>query len=302
MDSSSEEMPEGENGNRNSLLKIFFLWLKSVLGLRSTSLKESLEEAIEEQEAAGGAIDHEEKVMLRNVITFSELAVEDVMVPKADIISVAYDISLDELKKTLSDKAHTRLPVYRGTLDDIAGFIHLKDLMPIISFDKAFEMEKMLRQILFVPPSMKVSTLLIKMQMSRVHIAIVVDEHGGVTGLVTLEDLVEEIVGEIEDEHDTEDGVFFKQLSDNMFEVSARIGIDTLEEKLGMKLKYDYQENEFDTLGGMIFSMLGRVPAIGEIATHNLGLEFEVTDADLRKIKRVIIRKNVEKKKISKAS
>lgn len=277
--------------NHQPLLKSFFYWLRNALGLRSDSLKQSVEEVIEEQEAAGGNINPEEKNMLRNVLGFSELTVEDIMVPRADIIALSHNVKIDEIKKLAIENAHTRLPVYRNSLDDIIGFVHIKDMTVSILSNSQFEMEKILRQILFVPPSMRVSTLLVKMQLSRVHIALVVDEYGGTTGLVTLEDLVEEIVGEIEDEHDTEEEILFKPLSGSMFEASGRLDISSLEKKIGMVITSDEEKAEFDTIGGLVLAILGRVPAIGEVAIHRSGVEFEVADADLRKVKRVIIRK-----------
>lgn len=268
--------------------------LKLIFGLRRYSLKESIEEVIEEHHEAGEKIDPEEKSMLRNVLSFSELNVEDVMTPRADIVYVNHDISLEELKKIIIEKELTRLPVCRKTLDNLAGFIHVKDVFLILCQSKPFNIDTITRQVLFVPPSMKVTSLLVKMQHSHIHMAIVIDEHGGTTGLVTMEDLVEEIVGEIKDEHDDMEESFITKLNNHLFEASARIKIKELEEKLEVNLIKEGEEEDFDTLGGLIFNITGRIPVIGEVITHRkTGLEFEITDADQRRIKRALIRKKL---------
>lgn len=267
-----------------------------LLGLKAFgTLQETVAEAIEEHESAGGQrIPDEEKQLIRKVLAFNELEVSDVMTPRADIVAVEYGITVQDLKEVIIRDVHTRLPVYRNTLDDIVGFIHAKDMLTVLASGQEFNMKAAVRQALFVPPSMMVSTLLMKMQMSRVHIALVVDEFGGTSGLVTLEDLMEEIVGDIEDEHDVDESVLFHKLGTNLFEANARIAIGELEEKLGVRLKSDSDAEEYDTLGGLIFYMLGRVPTRGELAVHPNGVEFEVTDADLRRIKRVIIRRKMK--------
>ena len=277
------------NGHRT---KSKFSKLLSLLGVKNAAtLKESVEEVIEEHEGENPE-EQEEKILLRNVLSFNELDVEDIMIPRADIVSVDYDITLKELKTLLADNVHTRFPVCNGKLDDIAGFIHLKDLLPIIGGDKSFKIDTIMRQALFVPPSMRVSALLMKMQISHVHMAIVVDEFGGTCGLVTLEDVVEEIVGEIADEHDVVGDIMFHKIRNDLYEASARVSIEELEQKLETTFAEEEHAEDFDTLGGLIFFLLGRIPTKGEIVTHTNGYEFEITDADIRKIKRVLIRKS----------
>jgi len=291
MGASGDASGNGDLSEPSSGSKSFFRKVKSVLGIKnSSSLKESLEEVIEEHDSSGEYIDPEEKEMLQKVLAFSELTVEDVMIPRADIIAVEYETPFDELKKFMVEKAHTRVPVYRKNMDDIAGFIHIKDIVKVLCNNEEFNMESMMRQTLFVPPSMKISTLLMKMQLAHVHMAIVIDEYGGTTGLVTMEDLVEEIVGEIEDEHDIVDVVVFNKIGSNSYEASARMPIDDLQERLGVDLVEEGEGEDFDTLGGLIFFILGRIPAKGEVALHPKGLEFEILDADPRHIKRVLIR------------
>ncbi len=276
----------------------FWVKIKSLLGLgRQPSLKESLEEVIEEHNAVGDIIDPDEKEMLQNVLAFSEMTVQDIMVPRADIIYVDNDISFEGLKKFMEKKAHTRMPVCRKTLDDIAGFIHIKDLVRILCNGSEFDINKILRQALFVPPSMKINDLLVKMQLSRVHIALVIDEYGGTSGMATMEDLMEEIVGEIEDEHDiTNNEKMLKKIGRNLYDVNARISIEELEKEFGSIFRNDNESEEFDTLGGLIFIILGRIPAKGEIATFVSKnqkdiFEFEVVDADARRVKKVLLRK-----------
>lgn len=286
--------PPGEILNGNQKKKSFFSRIRSFFTKPAPSLKESLEEVIEEHNANGGeAIDKEEKALLHNVLSFRNVEVEDIMVPRADIVSVNHDITLKDLQKVIVTNAHTRLPVCRKSLDDIIGFIHLKDLVSVLSDGQPFDIKKIIRQILFVPPSMKGSNLLMKMQVSHVHMAIVVDEYGGTSGLATLEDLVEEIVGEIEDEHDVVNNDAFKKIDKNTYEVSARMDIEELEQKLKTDLTSSFDEDDdFDTVGGLIFFILGRVPVVGEIAKHEKsGVEFEIKEADTRHIKRVIVRK-----------
>ncbi len=280
-----------QHANGHSNLKKIYSKILTMLGFRKATLKESLEEVLEEHEESEDQLNEEEKDMLRKVLAFREIAVENVMIPRSDIAAVPHDIDLDGLKKIIAEQAHTRMPVYKNTLDDIVGFLHIKDVLSLLSEGKAFDMPSILRHTLFVPPSMKINALLVKMQFSHVHIAIVVDEYGGTSGLVTMEDLVEEIVGEIEDEHDVEEEDMFIRLSQHMYEASGRISISDLEEKIDMRLKEDNTE-DFDTLGGLIFFILGRIPSRGEVASHPSGVEFEVIDADARRIKRVLIRKH----------
>ncbi len=271
-----------------------FSWLSKPFAFlfkkEKSSLKESVEEALEEHDSLSGENNkQEEKFILRNVLSFAELTVEDVMIPRSDILAVPHDIDFEALKEVMSDKAHTRMPVFNGSLDDIAGFIHVRDLVPILCNGQRFSMEKVLRNCLFVPPSMKLSSILVRMQMLRVHMAIVVDEYGGTAGLITLEDVIEEIIGEIEDEHDTDEAAQCIQLTQSLYELSARMPVDEAESKFEVTLKGE--DDEFDTIGGLVFSLLGHVPTVGEVARHSASkLEFEVIEADPRRIKRVLVR------------
>lgn len=278
---------------RTSLLQAMRAWLKHALGQRQDpSLKEALEEVIEEhEEQASETLAPEEKLMLHNVLSFSDIKVSDIMIPRTDISAVTNDITLSELKNHVQENRHTRIPVYEDTLDHMLGFIHVKDLLSMFSGDLGFELKALLRELLFVPRSMRIIDLLVKMRKSGHHMAIVVDEHGGTDGLVTMEDLFEEIVGDIQDEHDddedNEDRI--TRISDKVVEVNARIHIDKLEKELGLNLVTEEKSNEFDTLAGLIFFQLGRIPIKGEIIPHVSGVRFEITQAGPRSIHRVRI-------------
>ena len=233
----------------------------------------------------------EEKNMLNNVIGFGESRVEDCMVPRADIVGLELDTDVNDVLKIFSDSNHSRIPVYRETLDNPIGMLHMKDLISVFS-DKNFDdidIEKFLREILFVPPSMKSRDLLVRMQTSRIHMALVIDEYGGTDGLVTIEDLIEEIIGEIEDELFEEDLDRIK-IHDNYIDTSARTSIEEINDIVGKSLFTDDIDEEINTIGGLVFVLAGRVPQRGELINHPLGFEIEITDADSRRIKKVRLR------------
>ena len=220
------------------------------------------------------------------------MTVEDVAIPKADIISVASNISKDELVQVFRDSGLTRLPVYTGTLDTPIGFIHLKDLALKHGFNGAggrFMLKRMVRPLLFVPPSMPIGVLLQKMQSERRHMALVIDEYGGVDGLITIEDLIEQVVGEIVDEHDLDDDGYWVQEASGDYIAQAKTPLDEFETEIGMSLTEadEVDEEEIDTLGGLVFMLLGRVPVRGEVVEHPTGVMIEVIDADPRRIKRL---------------
>ncbi len=233
----------------------------------------------------------EEKNMLNNVIGFGESRVEDCMVPRADIVGLELDTDVKDVLKIFSESNHSRIPVYKETLDNPIGMLHMKDLISVFS-DKNFDdidIEKFLREILFVPPSMKSRDLLVRMQTSRIHMALVIDEYGGTDGLVTIEDLIEEIIGEIEDELFEEDLDRIK-IYDNYIDSSARASIEEINDIVGKSLFTDDIDEEINTIGGLVFVLAGRVPQRGELINHPLGFEIEITDADSRRIKKVRLR------------
>jgi len=220
------------------------------------------------------------------------LRVDDVAVPKVEIVAVPLDIGKDELVAVFREHGFSRLPVYKGTLDHPQGLVLLKDLALQHGFGTAgrWSLKRLLRPVLYAPPSMPIGVLLQKMQRERVHMALVIDEYGGVDGLVTIEDLIETVIGEIEDEHDEEEGALWKEEKPGVFLCMANAPLEEIETAIGLRLRTDEDDEEIDTLGGIVFLRTGRVPTRGEIVPHESGAEFEVVDADPRRIKRVRIR------------
>lgn len=284
---------------------------------RDATLRQSLEGVIASHDAQNPAdmMRAEAKSMMLNLIKFADLRVDDVMVPRADIVAIESSATIKELLERFIDANHSRMPVYRETLDDLSGMIHIKDLvrwlaqkgaktrrrkgakdtvlagLSLSATDLAIEVNALgiVREVLFVPPSMPAADLLIKMQSTHIHIAIVVDEYGGTDGLVSIEDLVEQIVGDISDEHDSDEELVVGN-GDGTFTANARADLEELEKLLGVDFLPEERDEETDTLGGLIFSMFGRVPVRGELLRHNSGVEFEILEADPRRVKRVKIR------------
>ena len=222
-----------------------------------------------------------------------QMEVEDVAIPRAEIVSVACETDLDGLTQIFRESGLTRLPVYNGTLDEPVGLVHLKDIALQFGFNNSaadFDLNTILRPLLFVPPSMPIGVLLTKMQAERTHMALVIDEYGGVDGLLTIEDLIEQVIGEIEDEHDIEEAQPWISEGDGAFLALARAPLDEFEGEIGIDLVDDDEEEEVDTLGGLVFLLSGRVPTRGEVVPHPSGIEFEVIDADPRRIKRLRVR------------
>jgi CBS domain containing-hemolysin-like protein len=286
---------------------------------RDIGLRESLAGAIESHEAQnpGETVGQEAKSMMLNIIEFSSLRVDDVMVPRVDIVAIDETDTMQDLLEKFIDANHSRVPVYRETLDGVTGMIHVKDFLRWMASRgtkkrRSTKAEKadqppaglsiaastlatsvkqagLNREVLFVPPSMPATDLLVRMQASHTHLAIVIDEYGGTEGLVSIEDLVEVIVGDISDEHDTDEDLEVKPLEDKIYSADGRIDLAALEALLGIDLLPEDEEEEADTLAGLIFKIAGRVPTRGEIIRHDSGLEFEILDSDPRRVKRVRI-------------
>ena len=266
-------------------------WIKRLVGSKngSNALRDTIEELIDQEDKAatpGG----EERILLRNILKLRDLSARDVMVPRADIVAVDIATPLRELVQLMSEKAHSRLPVFRETLDDATGMVHIKDLLACWDKQEPFKIADIVRRVLFVAPTMSIVELLLQMRVSRVHMALVVDEYGGIDGLVTIEDLVEEIVGEIEDEHDDDTPPTLLTKPDGTFEANARLSIDDFEAAVGPLLTPEQREEEIDTLGGLVVYLADRVPSRGEVIRHESGMELEVIDADPRRVKRVRVR------------
>jgi CBS domain containing-hemolysin-like protein len=265
-------------------------------------LRELIEDAL--ARSRSDTLSAQERSMLRRILHLGTLTVEDVMVPRADIIAVDDTVSVGELMGVFRQAEHSRVPVYHETLDDPRGMVHIRDLMSWITAEanredrlnlgkvdlgRSIASINILREILYVPGSMSVLDLLLKMQTTRLHLALVVDEYGGTDGLVSIEDLVEEVVGDIADEHDVEDEPLIKSDPRLGLVADARTPISDIEAHLGLELASEEQEEEVDTLGGLVYAIAGRIPARGELVRHPSGIEFEVLDADPRRIKKLRI-------------
>lgn len=220
------------------------------------------------------------------------LRVDDVAIPKAEIVAVPLDIGKDDLVEVFREHGFSRVPVYKGTLDHPQGLVLLKDLALQHGFGASgrFSLKRLLRPILYAPPSMPTGVLLQKMQKERVHMALVIDEYGGVDGLVTIEDLIETVIGEIEDEHDEDEGALWKEEKPGVILAQSTAPLEELEAALGIRLRTGEEDEEIDTLGGLVFLRTGRVPARGEVVDHESGAEIEIVDADPRRIKKLRVR------------
>lgn len=231
------------------------------------------------------------------LLNLRRMRVEDVMVPKADIHAVPVTIEKDELVQVFRKNGLTRMPVFDGTLDTPIGFVNLKDFALRYGFNgdaSNYDLRVLVRNLIYVPPSMPLGILLQKMQTERTHMALVIDEYGGTDGLLTIEDLIEQVVGAIEDEHDVEEAKSWVQEAPDMYLAQAKTSLEEFEAEIGMNLTEhdEIDEEEVDTLGGLVFMLSGRVPARGEVIPHPDGPEFEILDADPRRIKRLRVRMN----------
>ncbi len=286
--------PEAAGGDEQTGSWRVFEWLRPSRRPRQpeASPRETLEELIEKREEAQIPISADEKALLGNILKLVGLSAADIMVPRADIVAVEINTLLPELLQLIRREAHSRFPVYRGTLDEVVGMVHIKDVLRFWGDEPRFKLADIVRKVLFAAPSMRVRDLLLEMRATRIHMALVVDEYGGIDGLVTIEDLVEEIVGDIEDEHDVAEGPRLVAQPDGSIVADARATIEEFEKKLGPILTAEEREGEFDTVGGMVVALAGRVPSRGEVIGHPAGVEFEVLDADPRRVKRLCIRRN----------
>lgn len=285
----------------------------SAFGLRQNgSARAEIEDAIAADEAAGATISADERAMLRAILELGDMRVEDVMIPRADIDAIDLEDSLAEVIAIFRETGHSRMPVYRETLDEPVGMIHIRDLMAWLSdqalsrpgenapgtakFDfgtvdltQTLEDSKLVRPVLFVPPSMPARVLLKRMQSGRTQMALVIDEYGGTDGLASLEDLVELIVGDIEDEHDLDEEPTVQRVADGVFIADARAELEDAAEVIGPNFKVGDKAEEIETIGGLVFAVTGRIPPKGEVVRALEGFDFEVLDADPRRIKRVRI-------------
>ncbi|WP_375201890.1 hemolysin family protein [Hyphococcus sp.] len=286
-------MTTEESGDENGFGDSILARLRSMIGKPGRA--DDIAAAIENGDnTVTRVFDQARREMIERVIAFDEKKVFDVMAPRADISAVDIDTPLQELIRLFSEAGHSRMPVYRNDLDDPVGMVHIKDVIGLIADDakplpaSGPILKTLRRDVLYVPPSMHVTDLLLRMQASRIHMALVIDEYGGTDGLVTIEDLVEEIVGEINDEHDDEDELVITALPSGGWEVDARVELADFEEETGLHL--DTEDDEIDTVGGFAVSLAGRVPQRGEVLSAPNGFDFEVTEGDARKVRKLRIR------------
>jgi CBS domain containing-hemolysin-like protein len=317
MSSTTEKAEQTASAKTETLSgsESWFGRLRSALGFKSTvSIRDNIEDALEAR-GPGAEFTPQERVMLRNILSIRSVRVADVMIPRADVIAVPADITLSDLLRAFRTQGHSRLPAYGETLDDPKGMVHIRDFLDLISnkaetgiprsrrkkdgasidlglvdMSASLISAKLLRPVLYVPPSMPAMDLLVRMQATRTHMALVVDEYGGTDGLVSIEDLVEMIVGDIEDEHDDEGRPLIEAEEGNAsFVADAKAGLDEVGKALGVDFSTEPGSAEVDTIGGLIVTLAQRVPSRGELIRSSLNLEFEILDADPRRIKRVRI-------------
>ena len=271
--------------------------LRALLRRQEPSLRESIaelvEEAAETPPAPGEtvAIDRQERALIENVLRLRGKTAYDVMIPRADIVAMRLDTSLADAIAQIRAEGHSRLPVYREELDDIVGMVHIKDVFGYTGAPEAFRLEALLRRPLMVGPQIPVLDLLAQMRQARVHLSLVVDEYGGIDGLVTIEDLVETITGDISDEHDEPPGRMVYERGEGVLDIDARLPIAAFEERLGPVLTEEERGADIDTVGGLVVTLAGHVPARGEVVTHPSGLLFRVLEADGRRVRRVRVRR-----------
>ena len=287
----------GADEQRNGLL-----WrLQGLLRKKEAeSVRDQVEELIErpddsspesEGQVTANGLDAHERVLLRNVLKLRGKTAYDVMVPRADIVAMPENLTLDEAIKVIQREGHSRYPLYRESLDDIAGMVHIKDVFAAVGREGSFDLKSVLRRPLFVVPSIPVLDLLLQMRQARIHMALVVDEYGGIDGLITIEDLVETITGDISDEHDEVQAQQITERPDGALELDARTPIEAFEQRLGQVLTDEERAADIDTVGGLVFTLAGRVPTRGELVSHPSGLEFRILESDPRRIRRLRVRR-----------
>lgn len=258
------------------------------------SVRDRMEELIDRGDSAPEAMPElsaHERVLLGNVLQLRGTTAADVMIPRADIVALRENLTLEDTIAAVQREGHSRYPVYAGQLDDIQGMVHIRDVFAAIGRNGPFSLKAILRKPLLVVPSVPALDLLLRMREARVHMALVVDEYGGIDGLITIEDLVETIVGDIADEHDEVQGPQLIERPDGSLEMDARLPVEEFEARMGLVLTEEERAADIDTVGGLIFTLAGRVPVRGELVSHPSGLEFLVVDADARKIRRLRVRR-----------
>jgi magnesium and cobalt transporter len=261
------------------------------------SVRDSIAELVQEAASATQGpgelpeLDRQERALIANVLRLRGTTADDVMVPRADIVAMTADVTLEQALAQIRREGHSRLPVFREQLDDIVGMVHIKDVFAYVGRPAAFDINAILRHPLMVAPQIPVLDLLLQMRQARIHLALVVDEYGGIDGLVTIEDLVETITGDIADEHDEVQGPLVVERPDGALDIDALLSVEEFEARYGAILTEDEREADIDTMGGLVFTLAGRVPARGEVIGHESGAEFRILEADPRRIRRIRFRR-----------
>ena len=305
---SSSDTPNATGADKPGL----FDRLRALFGMHEPSVREDIEDALEDS-ATSDDFTPQERLILKNVLSLHELRVADVMVPRADIVSVSADATLGEVLSIFRTAGHSRIPVYGDTLDDPRGMVHIRDFVDFLAkvadpagapesaklsglngvdLTTPLSLARILRPVLFAPPSMPALDLLVKMQATRTHIALVIDEYGGTDGLVSIEDIVETIVGDIEDEHDLDETPQIEAAADGSFVIDARASLDAVAQAVNAPMDTLVDLEEVDTIAGLVSALAGHVPARGEIIQLGVDLECEVLDADPRRVKKIRIRRS----------
>ena len=294
--SHSPKPPANGHAPKSDNQKSFWAFLKNPFQKRNdTSLRETLEDYLEEDPQIISDTDEHipvsahEKTLIANILKIHELTVEDVMIPRADIFAIDVSTPQQDLLKLLSRRQFSRIPVFKGTLDEALGCIHIKDVLSKLARDESFDVSDLVREAPIVSPSMRLLDLLWDMRQSRKHMCLVVDEFGGIDGLITIGDLVESVIGEIDDEHDEDRQPELLEKSAGIYLADARYALADFEEQFGNIFNED-EHDECDTLGGLVFLTAGRIPARGEVVTHDSGIIFEIMEADPRRIHRIRIK------------
>jgi magnesium and cobalt transporter len=256
------------------------------------SIAELVAEAAGDTGEAGSVpeLDRQERALIANVLRLRGINADDVMIPRADIVAMAVDLTLEQALELIRREGHSRMPVFREQLDEIVGMIHIKDVFAYVGKPEQFSVEAILRKPLMVAPQIPVLDLLLQMRVNRMHLALVVDEYGGIDGLLTIEDLVETITGDIADEHDEPDQPLVVERADGTLDIDARLDVEDFEARVGPVLTEEERAADIDTVGGLVFTLAGRVPARGEVFSHASGMEFRVLEADARRIRRVRVK------------
>ncbi|MGE4481502.1 hemolysin family protein [Acidocella sp.] len=269
--------------------------LLSKLRSHEQSVRDSIAELVQQENGAEDAqaegesldLNAQERALIGNVLRLRDITADDVMIPRPDIVAMKADVSLDEALALIREEGHSRMPVYRSHLDDVAGMVHIKDVFGFTGAPEEFKVEKILRKPLMVAPQAPVLDLLLQMRQTHTHLALVVDEYGGIDGLVTIEDLVETIVGDISDEHDEIEGPMLVERPDGAYDINARLPVEAFEARIGPVLSEEERNADIETVGGLVFNLAERVPARGELILHPSGVEFLVLDADARRIRKL---------------